>query len=1367
VSEAILASEYEIRWQERTGVEGASSAWHAPNRAHGFRTYFTESGVLLLPRVSGGPGWVFKMELAFWGRGESLARVGAGSLSPSGNRIEYWRPDVVEWYVNDRRGLEQAFKLAKNRPADPLEDDTDALEKSGFARFSPTQHQEAGPSDPVYLVLVLSGDLSPRISPDRRSAELLAPDGRAALRYGSLRAFDARGEELPAWMEGFADAGVRGIRLVVDDRDAVYPVTVDPLTTNPTWTAESDQVSARLGMSVATAGDVNGDGFSDVLVGVPYFDNGQTDEGRALLFLGSSAGLSTTPAWTAESDQASALFGISVSTAGDVNGDGFSDILVGASQYTNGQSQEGRVFVYHGSATGPSAAANWTAESDQANARLGFAVATAADVNGDGFSDILVGAREYESSSAEADEGRVFVWYGSSTGLGPNGTPSNADWFAESNQAGAFMGISVATAGDVNGDGYADVLVGAHRYESTSGQSDEGRAFLWLGGPSGLGAPGTPSNAAWFAEADQAQAQLGRSVGTAGDVNGDGYADVIIGAYQYTDDALNQPNEGQAFVWMGGPSGLGPSGTPSNADWAAGGNQASAFFGISVGTAGDVNGDGYADVIVGAYSYDAGQTDEGRAFVYYGSASGLSQQADWTGESDQAGALYGFSVAGAGDVNGDGYADVIVGAYQYDNGQTDEGRAFAYHGSASGLAPAPGWTAEPDQSQARFGWSVASAGDVNGDGFADVIVGAPFYDNGQTDEGRAFVYHGSASGLAIAPSWTAESDQAGAQFGASVAGAGDVNGDGYADVIVGAPFYDNGQTDEGRAFLYRGSASGLETAPSWTAESNQTSARFGASVAGAGDVNGDGYADALVGAPLYDNGQTDEGRAFAFYGQAAGLGTAAAWTAESNQTSAQFGASVAGAGDVNRDGFSDVLVGAPLYDNGQADEGRAFVYHGSSSGLGTAASWTGESDQAGAQFGASVAGAADVNDDGYSDVLVGAPLYDNGQTDEGRAFAWYGGAGGLGASGTPANADWSAESNQASARFGASVASAGDVDGDGISDAVVGAPGFDNPEADEGSVFLYRGSSTGLAPSASFSSDSNDPSSSYGTSVSSAGDVNGDGYGDILVGADLFDAGQTDEGRVFLFYGNERRGVALKPQQRRADDTAPVGPLGYSSSPDQFRLAAAGRTPFGPGRLKLQWEVEQLGTSFDGAGLQSSAGWIASGASGAALNELVTGLTVDRVYHWRLRLRYEPASVPFAPGGRWLAVPSNGRQEADLRTVQPAGRVPRDLFLSGTMLRVDKAALGDITVSWAPSCLAGDTDYEIYEGTIGSFPSHAAKFCTTGGATSKTFTPQSASAYYLVVPRNASREGSYGAATRGERFRGSNACLPQAVAACP
>ena len=291
------------------------------------------------------------------------------------------------------------------------------------------------------------------------------------------------------------------------------------------------------------------------------------------------------------------------------------------------------------------------------------------------------------------------------------------------------------------------------------------------------------------------------------------------------------------------------------------------------------------------------------------------------------------------------------------------------------------WTAESDQRDAYFGWSVASAGDVNGDGYGDVVVGAPYYDNGSNDEGRAYVYLGSSSGLATSAAWTAESNQASAYFGYAVASAGDVNGDGYGDVVVGATDYDNGETNEGRAYVYLGSSSGLATSAAWTAESNLASASFGYAVASAGDVNGDGYGDVMVGAWAWANGEGDEGGAWVYLGSSSGLATSAAWTAEGNEGGARYGASLASAGDVNGDGYGDVVVGTPYYDGAVGDDGRASVYLGSSSGLATSAAWTAEAAQGNAYFGMSVASAGDVNGDGYGDVVVGASHLDDGEFD--------------------------------------------------------------------------------------------------------------------------------------------------------------------------------------------------------------------------------------------------------------------------------------------------------------------------------------------------------------------------------------------------
>jgi hypothetical protein len=184
------------------------------------------------------------------------------------------------------------------------------------------------------------------------------------------------------------------------------------------------------------------------------------------------------------------------------------------------------------------------------------------------------------------------------------------------------------------------------------------------------------------------------------------------------------------------------------------------------------------DLAVGAPLFDSGQTDEGKVFVFPGSAGGPAASASWTAESNEEGARLGWSVAWAGDVNGDGYSDLAAGAPMADaKGVPDSGRIFVFPGSASGLTSTP-WTADGDQEAAQFGWSVASAGDINGDGFADVTAGAPYYDAPDLDEGRAYLHLGSPTGLASIAAWTAEGDQEGAQYGYSVAGAGDVNGDG-------------------------------------------------------------------------------------------------------------------------------------------------------------------------------------------------------------------------------------------------------------------------------------------------------------------------------------------------------------------------------------------------------------------------------------------------------------------------------------------------------------------------------------------------------------------------------------------------------------
>ncbi len=428
---------------------------------------------------------------------------------------------------------------------------------------------------------------------------------------------------------------------------------------------------------------------------------------------------------------------------------------------------------------------------------------------------------------------------------------------------------------------------------------------------------------------------------------------------------------------------------PSTPSWITEGDQDGAWYGGYLGNAGDINGDGYDDIIVGAPLYDNSETDEGRVFVYFGSAAGLSALPDWTAEGNQAGARFSSHHGSIGDVNGYRYDDVFIGATMYDNGQTDEGRVYGYYGSPTGLNLTPDWIIESNQAYSYFGSCVSGAGDVNSDGFDDVIVSADYYDNGQTNEGKVFIYYGSATGLDTIPAWTAEGNQTNAYLGAPCGTAGDVNGDGYDDIFASSYQFDNGQVNEGRVFVYYGSAIGPSLTADWVADGDQDYADFGYWTGTAGDVNADDYDDLIIGALYFDSGQTDEGKVFVYYGSATGLNGTANWMAEGDQAGAKFGSAGLTAGDVNGDGSADIIIGAYQYDSDHVNGGQAFLFYGSTAGLSTTADWIVEGDQDYAEFGLRSQTAGDINGDGLDDVLTGARLFDNGQTDEGRAYAYY------------------------------------------------------------------------------------------------------------------------------------------------------------------------------------------------------------------------------------------------------------------------------------------------------------------------------------------------------------------------------------------
>ncbi|MFC1683213.1 C25 family cysteine peptidase [Candidatus Zixiibacteriota bacterium] len=625
-----------------------------------------------------------------------------------------------------------------------------------------------------------------------------------------------------------------------------------------------------------------------------------------------------------------------------------------------------------------------------------------------------------------------------------------------------------------------------------------------------------------------------------------------------------------------------------------------------------------------------------------------------------------------------------------------------YEGAAEVLLfspPDPAWTGEGDQLYASYGWSVSKAGDVDGDGYGDVIVGSALHSNGEDYEGCAFLYNGSSSGLSASHSWLGENDVANSYLGNAVDWAGDVNGDGYSDVIVGAQGYSDGQSEEGAAYLYFGGSSGLSTQPDWSAEGDQVGAYMGYSVAGAGDVNGDGYSDVIVGAAYADVSGTDEGRVYLYFGSASGPSETPDWTVAGAQNEAHFGFCVSTAGDVNGDGYSDVIVGEESYnDFTEPNVGRAYLFLGGPSGPALTPDWTVTGDDDYANLGYSVASAGDVNGDGYSDVIVGAPTRTENEESEGRVYLYLGGSGGLSA--TP---DWTKDGEQAGSKFGYSVSSAGDMSGDGYCDVVVGAESYEDGQANEGMVMLFLGGQAAPYLIPAWRAQRDQAQAAFGCCVHGAGDVNGDGYDDILAGACLFDNGQEDEGQAYLFTGDAGVGSPFRPRQARADGFSLIGPLGASESETQVRLRVTGWYPGGGESVKLQWEVKALGTNFDSTGLGESTSWsVTDSANGVELDELITGLTASAPYHWRARVLYQPGNPLGLNHSIWLSPSHNSWNEADFRTGGGGGNPPGPISdLSATLMDGAKSTSGDIRLDWTePFSEGGVSHYVVYRSAL-------------------------------------------------------------------
>jgi hypothetical protein len=632
---------------------------------------------------------------------------------------------------------------------------------------------------------------------------------------GSGLSLDLTDRDLAARIDGIEriDLGSGGNTLIVDQLAVfnetpasgagVHILTVDGAAGSAVTFTEAQWSSAGTVVDGSTTYDRYVLGNAEVRIA----------QGVAVTTSVSLTTLSAAQGFIIQGDAAGDGAGWSVSDAGDVNGDGFGDIIVGAFNSGDGGSNSGAAYVVFGKSTGfgtpdgsgrqvidlttLSAADGFVIPGDAADDFAGSSVSAAGDVNGDGFDDLIVGANGNDDGGSRA--GATYVVFGKASGFGTDvggrqvidvATLSASDGFVILGAAAQDRsGGSVSAAGDINGDGFDDLIVGA--ILNRDGGINAGAAYVVFGKADGFGVDDggrqvidltTLSAADGFVlQGAAAQNLTGSSVSSAGDINGDGFADLIVGAQNASGAA------GAAYVVFGKSTGFGVDASGRQVIDLGNLSPADGFIirgannydnaGYSVSAVGDINGDGFDDLIVGALNNSDGDIQAGAAYVVFGHSGGfgttvggvqvldlsnLSPADGFIIQGDEAMGHLGRSVSAAGDIKGDGFGDLIVGAG--DAGGT--GAAYVLFGHAGGfgtdvggeqvldlgnLSPADGFIIQGDMAGDRAGRSVSAAGDVNGDGFDDLIVGAWRGDDGGTDAGEAYVLFGGAFGGSTAP----------------------------------------------------------------------------------------------------------------------------------------------------------------------------------------------------------------------------------------------------------------------------------------------------------------------------------------------------------------------------------------------------------------------------------------------------------------------------------------------------------------------------------------------------------------------------------------------------------------------------------------
>ena len=503
--------------------------------------------------------------------------------------------------------------------------------------------------------------------------------------------------------------------------------------------------------------------------------------------------------------------GVSVASAGDVNGDGFDDVIIGATGADPGGESSGASYVVFGKAGGFTSSIELSSLDGASGFRLdgtakydlsGSSVASAGDLNGDGFGDLIVGAPGFDLAGKAS--GASYVVFGKAEDFASSIDLSSLDGATGFRLNGAVdgdgTGGSVASAGDLNGDGFDDLIVGA--VLSDLNGMNSGSSYVVFGKAGAFASSidlSSLDGATGFRLDGAAKYDLSGSVGSAGDVNGDGFDDLLIGASGID---VGGRDAGASYVVFGHAGSFAATFDLSDIDGTTG-------FRLDGGaddltghaeSAGDVNGDGFDDLIIPAPGADPNGDFSGSSYVVFGKAAGFGSTFDLTSVNGANGfrldgvATYDaynnfLSVASAGDVNDDGFDDLLIGASGADSGAYDAGASYLVFGKAGGFAPTLDLASLNGTNGLRFdgvesydgsGTSVASAGDVNGDGFDDLIIGAFGADPNGGLSGASYVVFGGATLSAARSSTVSVRDVLDVSDEAVAGNAGAATGDGAA-----------------------------------------------------------------------------------------------------------------------------------------------------------------------------------------------------------------------------------------------------------------------------------------------------------------------------------------------------------------------------------------------------------------------------------------------------------------------------------------------------------------------------------------------------------------------------------------------------------